>query len=99
MWALGVVLFELLAPFGSAMERAVALETLRHDANAALADYELRECPRDAALVRAMTAPDPSARPTADTVLKALLDIIADSDKSPQEATSTSTSRVDNTML
>ncbi|KAJ1455709.1 kinase-like domain-containing protein [Pelagophyceae sp. CCMP2097] len=69
VYSLGVILFELLTPFDSAMERVVALETLGGGGSL----EALRgQHPHEARLIRAMTHSDPRARPTANDVLRSL---------------------------
>ncbi|TPX55608.1 hypothetical protein PhCBS80983_g05183 [Powellomyces hirtus] len=65
IYSLGIILFELLHPFKTAMERARALQDLRagrigQDEHAFSATY-----PRETTMIRNMLRKDPKSRPTA----------------------------------
>jgi serine/threonine protein kinase len=66
IYSLGVILFELYTSFHTAMERAVSLEHLR---KGLLPEGFEQRWPEEARLIRAMTAPQPSLRPSATELL------------------------------
>mmetsp|Transcript_107775 Transcript_107775/g.232068 ORF Transcript_107775/g.232068 Transcript_107775/m.232068 type:complete len:648 (-) Transcript_107775:347-2290(-) len=70
VYALGIVLAELLCTVGTHMERAVLLEDLR--GHRRLPDKAAAAFPLAAGLVLAMTNPEPSQRPTPDDILRAI---------------------------
>jgi len=74
VYALGVMLAELLTPVGTQMERARLLEDLRRGHWAPSGAL-----PRTAGLVAAMTHPDPFHRPTVEEVLEAFPDAARES--------------------
>eukprot|EP00747_Dinoflagellata_sp_TGD_P024205 gnl/TRDRNA2_/TRDRNA2_130383_c0_seq1.p1 gnl/TRDRNA2_/TRDRNA2_130383_c0~~gnl/TRDRNA2_/TRDRNA2_130383_c0_seq1.p1 ORF type:complete len:611 (-),score=86.63 gnl/TRDRNA2_/TRDRNA2_130383_c0_seq1:222-2054(-) len=69
IYALGVMLAEMLCPVQTQMERAVLIEGLRHDRR--LPARAAAALPTVARLVVEMTHPDPSRRPSANDVLRA----------------------------
>lgn len=68
MYSLGVVLFELWHPFGTAMERYAILSDLTH--KAILPSPWAAENVEQSALVKRLMAPNPSDRPSALEVLR-----------------------------
>ncbi|KAJ3358528.1 Eukaryotic translation initiation factor 2-alpha kinase [Kappamyces sp. JEL0680] len=66
IYSLGIILFELLFPFGSAMERAKVLTALRQGI---LPEEFLTAQPKEAALILWMMSPDPKMRPMVDDIL------------------------------
>ncbi|XP_057815476.2 eIF-2-alpha kinase GCN2 isoform X2 [Cryptomeria japonica] len=68
MYSLGVVLFELWHPFGTAMERYAILSELKH--KAMLPSPWATENIEQSALVKRLMAPNPSDRPSALQVLR-----------------------------
>jgi translation initiation factor 2-alpha kinase 4 len=71
MYSLGVVLFELWYQFNTGMERAMLLNELKQKGT--LPATWTEEFPAQAALVRWLTAPHPSDRPSAVQVLRSEL--------------------------
>ncbi|EPX74638.1 PEK protein kinase Hri2 [Schizosaccharomyces octosporus yFS286] len=67
IFALGIVLFELLYPFDTAMERALRLRDLRQGV---LPDEFIEKHGCESSLILWMTAKDPSKRPMLSDVLK-----------------------------
>mmetsp|Transcript_26901 Transcript_26901/g.68347 ORF Transcript_26901/g.68347 Transcript_26901/m.68347 type:complete len:643 (+) Transcript_26901:64-1992(+) len=72
IYALGVVLTELISPVGTHMERAVLLEDLRHHRR--LPSQVVSAFPVAAQLALAMTHPERAKRPSAGDILKELGD-------------------------
>ena len=67
VYSLGIILFELLHPFGSAMERAKVLQQLR---NHIVPEEFVTALPKEAALILWMMSPNPETRPTIDDIFK-----------------------------
>ena len=67
IYSLGVIAFEMLRRFGTAMERVAVLTELR--ASRMLPPDFVAAFPAQAALIRALLAPDPGQRPSAAEVL------------------------------
>ncbi|KAJ3191129.1 Eukaryotic translation initiation factor 2-alpha kinase [Irineochytrium annulatum] len=68
LYSLGIVLFELLHPFSTGMERAERLTALR--GSGAMPDAFVRAWPKEATLVLWLMSEDPTKRPTAREVLE-----------------------------
>jgi len=73
VYALGMILAELLCPVGTQMERAALLESLRHGRR--LPSEVAAAFPATVRLVMAMTHPDPLRRPAVSDLLKAYPDV------------------------
>ncbi|KAJ3033827.1 Eukaryotic translation initiation factor 2-alpha kinase [Rhizophlyctis rosea] len=67
MYSLGILLFELMHPCATGMERAEALTNVRRGV---LPDAFVKRWPKEAALVLCLTSPEPSRRPSAAEVLE-----------------------------
>lgn len=70
IYALGVVLAEILCPVQTRMERAALMEGLR--CSQSLPEEVARTCPEAARLAIAMTSREPASRPTAQQLLQSL---------------------------
>ncbi|KAJ3315863.1 Eukaryotic translation initiation factor 2-alpha kinase [Boothiomyces sp. JEL0838] len=67
IYSLGIILFELLVPFGTGMER---IEKLTHLRNSVISDDFLASRPKEAALILWMMSPDPKLRPSISDIFK-----------------------------
>ncbi|MQL83027.1 hypothetical protein Taro_015511 [Colocasia esculenta] len=68
MYSLGVVFFELWYPFTTAMERHIVLSELKQKQT--LPAVWVSEFPQQASIVKRLTSPSPSDRPTAMEILR-----------------------------
>ncbi|KAI9193153.1 kinase-like domain-containing protein [Polychytrium aggregatum] len=66
VYSLGIILFELLQPFSTAMERAMALKALR---DGVLPEAFVRKWPKETTLILWLASADPSQRPSAEDLL------------------------------
>ncbi|KAI8907007.1 kinase-like domain-containing protein [Powellomyces hirtus] len=106
VYSLGIILFELLHPFKTAMERARALQDLRagrigQDEPAFSATY-----PRETTMIRNMLRKDPKSRPTAQdlcgwiaTVMRGEDTPCATTQPQPQPSSSSSPGETDPPLL
>jgi serine/threonine protein kinase len=86
MYSLGIILFELMYPLITGMERAKKITSLR---NGVLPEELLVAYPKEAALILWMTAFNPEHRPSASELLE--LDIFASRNKTEPSPTVSST--------
>lgn len=70
MYSIGVLALELFQPFGTEMERACTLESLR---KGEIPDSFSQRWPVLTEYIKKLTNPDPSIRPTADQLLQSEL--------------------------
>lgn len=70
MYSIGVLALELFQPFGTEMERAFTLESLR---KGEIPDSFSQRWPVLTKYIKKLTNPDPSVRPTADQLLQSEL--------------------------
>ena len=66
IYSLGILLFELLCPFATGMERAKTLQSVREGV---LPDDFVKKWPKEAMMVLWLTSEDPAARPTSKELL------------------------------
>ncbi|RUS19490.1 kinase-like domain-containing protein [Endogone sp. FLAS-F59071] len=96
IYPLGIILFELYHPFGTAMERAKILNHLREGK---LSHEFVARWPDESALIQRMMSSDPTQRPSAQDILNSPIFAVASPPNSPSNEDAQTANSADSEIM